>query len=46
VLRFYDLAPDGSRLAVVELDQDRTPPKVATRIGLLINWPGALPLRQ
>ena len=46
VFRFYDLSPDGKRLAVVGLSEDLTPPQPANRIGFLINWPGALSPRQ
>jgi Tol biopolymer transport system component len=40
VLHFYDLAPDGKRLAVVELNDATAPPKPPTSIRFLINWPG------
>jgi hypothetical protein len=41
VFQYYDLAPDGKRLAVVGLNDDLAS-KPATRIGLLIHWPGVL----
>jgi Tol biopolymer transport system component len=46
VYHFYDLAPDGKRLAVVGFDDEIAPPKPPTSIRFLINWPGALAPRQ
>ena len=42
VYQFYDLAPDGRRLAVVGFSENAAPPKPPTQIGFLLNWPGAL----
>ena len=39
VYHFYDLAPDGKRLAVVELNDQAAPAKPPTSIRFLINWP-------
>ena len=45
VYHFYDLAPDGKRLAVVGLNDEVAPGRPATGIRFLINWPGELNAR-
>jgi serine/threonine-protein kinase len=46
VYHFYDLAPDGKRLAVVGLNDQTAPAKPPTSIRFLINSPGELVGRQ
>ena len=46
VFQFYDLAPDGKRLAVVGLNDEIALPKPPTSIRFLINWPAELTHRQ
>ena len=41
VFQFYDLSPDGKRLAVVGISEELAPSKPPNAIGLLINWPAA-----
>jgi hypothetical protein len=42
VYRFYDLAPDGLRLAVIGLNDEVAPAKPPTSIRFLIDWPAVL----
>jgi serine/threonine-protein kinase len=42
VFQFYDLSPDGKRLAVVDLNDQMAPPRPPTSIRFLINWPREL----